>query len=373
MIARSGFARDDCLMATVVRDTFRERDVPAHVALASTTYPHTPPSDPRHVRWKHLANPAGASVVISLPGRDGPPVGHVFVQRRAWVTGGSGEIRGGLVTDLMLAPSSRGASAFIALMTEARRPDGIDIIMHTANEVSEPLYRRLLRYPVSLELVAFGCPTGRVVLQGPASGIRLRAAGLAASAAGVAAGCIARLLAPLAARLAGIQRIGGGLTADEREAAFAAFRASAGPHLRRDDAFLDWRFRDAPAASPVEWLRLRDGASGYVALAAVTLAELSAVAIQDLMLPRPPRRLEGLALRLIVMAAASRTGAGVVIGLWNPASRMSRWMTGLPFVRVPERLLPHASPIFVSSAPGTSVAADGLRGAYLALADLDYF
>lgn len=360
-------------MASVTRGTLREDDVDAHTALASTTYPGAPPSDPRHVRWKHRANPAGPSVVISLPGRDGHPVGHVFVQRRAWVTGDGREIRGGLVTDLMLAPSARGAGAFIALMTEARAPNGVDIILHTANEVSEPLYRRLLRYPVALDLVAYGCPTGRVVLPGPADGLRQRAIGTMASVAGITAGRMARLLAPVVARVAGVRRARTCPGQDERAAAHAAFRAAAGPHLRRDRAFLDWRFRDAPSPAVVHWVRMREGATGYVALATVTLGGLRAMGVQDVMLPRPPRGLEGLALRLMVMAAASRSGGGVVIGLWNPAAPLSRWMTGLPFIRVPERLLPHASPIFVAPVPGSAADADDLRGAYLALADLDYF
>lgn len=120
-------------------------------------------------------------------------------------------------------------------------------------------------------------------------------------------------------------------------------------------------------------MTLRHGGRGYIALATVSLGALRAIGIQDVVMPRAPRAIEGWALRLRAIAEASRAGAGVVLGLWNADAPLSQWMTGLPFVEVPERFLPHASPIFIVAAPGTATAPDEFGRAYLALADLDYF
>ncbi len=110
-----------------------------------------------------------------------------------------------------------------------------------------------------------------------------------------------------------------------------------------------------------------------MALSPVVVGGMSALAVQDVAIPRPPRPLEGVALRTTVMAIASRAHARVELGLWNRAAPLSRWMTGLPFVTVPVDLLPHGLPIFLAT---TSDARDAsARGATrsLALADLDYF
>jgi hypothetical protein len=123
----------------------------------------------------------------------------------------------------------------------------------------------------------------------------------------------------------------------------------------------------------MRWVRLRDGTVGYVALAVVQVGELRAMGIQDVALSRPPRRLEGCALRTTIAAQASRAGAGVVLGLWNPDAELSRWMTGLPFIAVPDGLLPHGSPIFPSAVDGLVADEGDLASAYLALGDLDYF
>lgn len=232
-------------MAPLSRAPVRDADVDRHVALAATTYPGEPPSDPVHFRWKHLANPGGASIVVALGDPSAAPIGHVFLQQRAWVTGNGDARRAGLVTDLVLDPSARHARSFIALMSDARATDDLDVVVHTANEVSEPLYRRLLRYPVAFELRAYGCPTGRM---GDALGrsARERLLGGAASIAGVVTGRAARLLAPLVGYVAGVSVRTTEPIPDQIDDALRGFRAVAGPHLARDRAFIEWRFRDAP-------------------------------------------------------------------------------------------------------------------------------
>jgi hypothetical protein len=361
-------------MDSISRARMNDGDVAAHVALAATTYPGAPPSESGHFRWKHLANPNGASIAITLAGvtSDDPMRGHVFVQQRPWVCAGGSEHAAGLITDLVLAPDARNARSFIALMTEARATTDIQLILHTSNETSDALYRRLLRYPVALELRAYGVPTGRLRI--PAGdGARGAIIGIAASIGGVVLGWIARGLAPVLRRTAGL-RVSSARPCERMvDAALERFRRAAGAHLRRDTEYLAWRFEHAPDGADLRWLRLRDGAIGYLATARVQVGDLHALGIQDVAISRPPRKLEGIALRTTVVADAARAGAGVALGLWNPAARLSRWMTGLPFIQVPAGLLPHESPIFASIDDSLNDAAVDLASAYVTLGDLDYF
>lgn len=349
-------------------------DVAAHVALAATTYPGAPPSEPGHLRWKHLANPNGVSIAITLGGvtPDDPMRGHVFVQQRPWVCAGGTEHAAGLITDLVLAPDARDARSFIALMTDARATTDSQLILHTSNETSDPLYRRLLRYPVALELRAYGVPTGRLRI--PAGdGVRGAITGIAASIAGVALGWVARGLAPVLRRAVGLRVSSAPPHERVVEDALERFRGAAGAHLRRDREYLAWRFEHAPDGADLRWVRLRDGTIGYLAIARVQVGDLHALGIQDVAIARPPRKLEGLALRTIVVAEAARAGVGVALGLWNPVARLSRWMTGLPFIEVPAGLLPHESPIFASIDASLDGDAVDLGTAYITLGDLDYF
>jgi len=352
--------------------TVGEDAVAAHLALAGTTYADEALADGVHFRWKHLQPPSGPSLVLVLDAEDHTRLlGHVFLQRRFWVESDGTEYRAGLITDLVLAPDARDARRFVALMSGARASDGIDVVIHTSNETSEPLYRRLLRYPVACELEAYGAPTGRVRI-GDAGTARERFFGTGATAIGIVAGWAARAAAPLLRGLARVSVSSHAPPDATIDSALAAFAAAAGPHLRRDRPFIAWRFGECPNQSKVSWVRLSDQEYGYIATARVTVGTTNAIAIQDAVLPRMPRRLEGLALRMTVMAMSARAGAGVVIGLWNPRAPLARWMTGLPFVKVPSGFLPHASPIFLaSSPPGSARAFSG--EVFLALADLDYF
>ncbi len=349
-------------------------DIPAHVALAATTYPGEPPADPDHLRWKHLQNPAGPSIAITLdhPATQGAMGGHVFLQRRRWVRPDGTQCDAGLVTDLVLAPDARDARSFIALMRAARTPTGVDLVIHTANETSETLYRRLLRYPVACELQAYGAPTGHFRVAGDGRlGDRLK--GLSVATAGVVMGRLARVAAPVLRRLAQVSLSTVPPSDAVADTTLAAFGRAAGAHLRRDRSFIAWRFGSRADHSEVYWVTLRDGTRGYMALSPVVVGGMSALAVQDVAIPRPPRPLEGVALRTTVLAIASRAHAGVALGLWNPAAPLSRWMTGLPFVTIPVDLLPHGSPIFLATASDAPDASAGGATAFLALADLDYF
>lgn len=346
----------------------------AHVALAATTYPGGQPAEPAHFRWKHLANPNGASIAITLGGvmPNDPMRGHVFVQQRPWVCAGGSEYAAGLITDLVLAPDARDARSFIALMTDARATTEVQLILHTSNETSDALYRRLLRYPVALELRAYGVPTGRLQISA-GDGVRGAITGIAASVGGIALGWVARGLAPVLRRTAGLRVSSAPPQDSVVEGALERFRRTAGAHFRRDREYLAWRFERAPDGADLRWVRLRDGTTGYLAIARVQVGDLRALVIQDVAIARPPRKLEGLALRATVVAEAARAGAGVALGLWNPAARFSQWMTGLPFLEVPTGLLPHESPIFASIDAGVDEDAVDLGTAYITLGDLDYF
>ena len=132
--------------------------VSAHMALARTTYQDPLASNPEHFWWKHGSGPYGPSTSVSLYDDEHKLTGRSLVQPRAFCVSQTESVRAGLVVDLLLAPGHRSAMTFITLVrNEAKVPD-IDLLIHTSNATSEPLYRRLLRYPVAFDLKAYMLP-----------------------------------------------------------------------------------------------------------------------------------------------------------------------------------------------------------------------
>jgi hypothetical protein len=81
---------------------------------------------------------------------------------------------------------------------------------------------------------------------------------------------------------------------------------------------------------------------------------------------------EGLGLRFALISEAITQNADAIFGLFNRKNTDLATFFRPPFIAVDDKMLPHRSPIFVSSlAP--SLRPEELERMYFSLGDLDYF
>jgi len=57
----------------------------------------------------------------------------------------------------------------------------------------------------------------------------------------------------------------------------------------------------------------------------------------------------------------------------NPLSISSKRFIGFPWIKIPEKYLPHKTPIFIHIKDAAMVNMENLSNIHVTLADLDYF
>jgi len=351
-------------------EALRADGLDEQVAVGAAVYSTPEVTDREHLRWKHLGNPAGVSTSISARNAQGELVGRSFLQPRRVSLGVLDSCAGATVTDLVVKPEERNAATMISMTRAVRAPEGIDVVFHTSNEVSDIFYRKLFKFPVAFSLQAAGLPIGiagairRFVPSRVLGSLGNFLASPWRLLVGAAAGACAR-----GTRLA----FGPAPEAGCRAAVFRRFRAYAGPHLERDDSFVEWRFSKGTLfRGDVKWLWKKEECLGYLAFKPVELGGLKIMVIMDSVLSRPLSAGESVHLKLMAARVAADDGCDAVFTIANLQNPALKWMSGFPFVGIPDRYLPHPTPIFVH-------AAEGKRGAlerpdlFFSLADLDYF
>jgi hypothetical protein len=343
--------------------------IPAHMALARTTYEDPILSDPAHFWWKHGSSPYGPSTSVGLYDEGEALVGRALVQPRAFYLGPSDSRRAGLVVDLLLVPSYRSAMNFIALVRNQPKQPDMGILIHTSNETSDPLYRKLLRYPVAFELKAYMLPlrilriagklTGRVL---PALFELLTAPWRGALSFGAA----------LARRSIGI-RVDEGLPPDREFAELMQrFRATAGPHFERSRAFLEWRFKGPIFRGDLATVRWKSQTIGYVGWRNVTLEGLNFFVVMDIVVVQKLSWLQRFALWLELARRASASGADALFIMLNRANPALAELIGWMLIPIPDSRLPHPTPIFVLPQDADLKSLPYIS-TYMTLADIDYF
>lgn len=357
-------------MVTLERRPFAADDVDSHIALARTHYEGANVTDPEHIRWKFLGFPEGP-VQSTMLMADGRMVGRSMRQARPFfMSADEPALRGASISDVIIAPEHRRADLLIRLIRSGSDLSDLDLILHGSNEFSDPIYRKLFKYPIAFSLTARGFP--------------IRLARPLRKLAGFGPGILDILAWPwralvrtkswLVGGLAGLDLREGAILDAEFDAIFAGFEKVAGPHFRRDRAFVRWRFETGPLYD-ARILRLTAGGRliGFVAMRSVEFGGLRLNVIVDLAVSRPLRGLEGLALAMKMLGRGSRHKADVVVTLANFENPVLRRAVGFPFVPVPEKYLPHANPMFALISGDKTKRLPMLGSTFMTLADMDLF
>lgn len=369
-------------MAKILHKKFAETDLEDYLEMSQSEYGlsgfiktdsdrlkylHT--TNPDHIKWKHLASPFGASSYVRLDVL-GKVVGRAPIQPRT-LRVASKDFKAGSVMDLLIDSKHRSTPVnFLSLIKACSKVKNFDLVYHTANEITAPLYSNLLRFSNPFSLWAYGFP--------------LRLAGFFSLIFGRRVDLIDWLTAPfrwvlrsiacLAIFVAKLDISQGAMSDDELEALCTKCLRQSGPHPARTNAFLKWRFGDAPLW-PATVCRIdRNGQFlGYIVLRKLKIGGLNPLALMDFILDPDTSLFFQLTLKLWLIRKAIISKADALFTMVNPFSTVGCICAGFPLVKIPDRLFPHATPIFVRVCRDDAKELETNHSIHFTLGDLDYF
>lgn len=358
-------------MNSITLEQFSDHNLQEHIAVGKTVYETPEVLNVDHLRWKHLLGPWGPSISVSLRDGNRNLIGRSFIQPRSFITASGERTRGATVTDLIIAPGSRSASALIAMTRAIKAPEGFTLIAHTSNDTSDVIYRGLFKFPVAFNLTATGLP---LRVSGALNTLAIRN--------GMAKGTLEALAAPwrwlVSCTAKGLSKITGlafGPRPSEDELASIGheFSSRVGQHFARDEAFLRWRFEDGPIfRGDLKWLWHKDECIGFVALKKVAIRDMEILVILDTVFRRSLSNRDGYAVRFLLAELAVNTKCDAIFSLSNLNNSELSWLGRFPYFRIPDKHLPHSTPIFIHTS-GTIGNSQPLGDVFFTLADLDYF
>jgi hypothetical protein len=355
--------------AKVLVEAFEEAHLKEFIKLSHVEYGKSPTADIDHIAWKHLRAPLGPSTYIRLVANGGNTVGRVMLQPRQ-VNTASGQFPVSLITDGLIDTEFRSTPTnFINLINTAGNVPAFSFVCHTSNEVTEPLYRKLFRFPQPFSLSGYGFP--------------VRLAGFFLKFSRLRLSILDWLILPLrwlvgllafimfwASKLNLSER----LPDDDRLALLCSKSLNeSGPFFVRNQSFLKWRFKDAPEWSSEVYCIEREGEFfGYLVMRRFELDGLNYLAVADFLIDPALTIFERLAIRSWLILEALKSGVDALFTMINPKNIIARKGIGFPLMCIPDKFLPHGTPIFMWTRKGKSCDFDKVESTYMTLADLDY-
>jgi len=356
-------------MADISVDKFTEADLDVFLEMTLLEYGPSDTSNPEHIKWKHLNSPFGASTYISLT-EAGKIIGRVLVQPRPLLTAAR-VFNVASVMDLLISREHRSTPAnFINLTKASANVSSYDLVFHTSNERTFPLYSKLFRFSNPFSLHAYGFP--------------VRFAGLFSTIIGRKFEAIDWFTAPLRWLLVGFALLFNAvarleisqrkMSDEELGTLCSKCLHQSGPHLARTNSFLKWRFSDAPLW-PAKVFRIdRKGKLiAYAVTRKVELGELNHLVLMDFIVDTEIPFIAQLALRTWLIREAITSKSDALFTMVNSNSSIARKCVGFPLINIPDKLLPHATPIFVRARSNEFIEFETDRSVHMTLADLDYF
>jgi len=346
---------------------FSDAEVDRFCAFSRIYYDSAQTTDRALIAWKFPA--AGRFQAKHLTFEvDGRILGRAALCRRPFTCGGV-ELSLNIPSDLLIDTSGSGAACLVQLVN-AYPKLGTDGLVHPSNAKSEPIYRRLFKFPVVTKLKSVGMPVRvETVLPRKAALLPLRAVFWAA-------GMLADMVYRAAVGLLTLGRrdlaAADGPVTVECEDLLAGFRSLVPHHITRDREFLAWRYAASPQGFREIVLKSRGRDAAKAVYRVATHQGVTAVTVMDILIARHLSIPERAAIVGALRAAARREGAALVYYLGNFRNPVVRHVAAVGFVTIPDRFLPHASPVF-AYALRPPVTPEIIAGMYLTLGDLDYF
>ena len=331
--------------------------------------PDAPVADPAHLRWKFLGDPAGvayADTLVDGAGEDRELVGRIVYEPRL-LRSAAGERHAVNPIDLLIHRGHRSPRAFLQLMHRLREHDGVDLVYLTPNDISAPLYERVLEFAAIGSFVLTGTPLRPDLVLGERLPRWLRPLARAGGA-----GWRASLRAATSGSGRGVELsddVPDAEALDHLADSVATEDAWIGS---RDHGFHRWRFHEGPRFEyRVRYARVDGELVGYLAARIAEFEGLRACVVVDCVVAGPKEKRFARALLADVLRWAIDEQADLIAALSFGETRLTRSLRRFPMLRVPRGFLPQQAPLLAEwLAAGAGQPGPELS---LTLADLDVF
>jgi hypothetical protein len=326
-------------------------------------------TDTDHVRCKHLKAPYGISTAINLE-HAGKVVGRAMVQPRLTYLYGQ-KISTAFITDVLIHPDfRRPASNFISLMTSVKEIQGFPLVFHTSNNTTEKIYKDLLRFKCLFSLSGFG--------------FLLNLRKIACQVLKIESPLFDFFSIPYKFLVLALSKTANiffdyKLTKEKPEDSLLdkfILKEAIKNHCEmiRDSKFLKWRFIQSTVwQAQILYLYKDSKLFGYVVLQNVELEGIQFTVVMDFAISKEVNAFQLLCLRFSIIQMALDHDSDAIFTLLNPLSSSSKRFVGFPWIKIPERYLPHKTPIFIHIKDPAIVNLENQTGFHITLADLDYF
>ena len=347
---------------------FEEEDLDRYIEMSKIEYGEQPTtSNLEHIRWKHLESPFGPSLYAALI-QDGKVSGRALIQPRT-LEHKKEKIQAGSVMDVLLDPSCRTTPSHFINLTKACDLES-GILFHTANERTNLLYKKLFKFPSPFALKAYCFPT--------------RLTGFLKKLTNKNLSILECLISPYRWILAVLSKIfskftkikisSNSIKADEIKELNERINKQDGKMLTRSKEFIEWRYIDAPLWK-AEVLRVDVGSQfyGYLVIRKIGLDDLEYLVLMDYLIEPQISIYKKMALKLWLIKKTIETKADGFFTMCNPLSPIASVCIGFPFVPIPDKYLPHTTPIFIRTKYKDLKMYETSKTMHITLGDLDYF
>jgi len=330
---------------------------------SKTHYNNPETSNPEIIRWKFMGFQSHPSYHLSIPNSDKQSnSGRAVLNSRTLNFQGHYK-KITQVTDLLSVKSKASLMTFIELIKQYRSLS-TDGVFHTSNENSEKIYSNFFKFNEIFELSAFAFPIQ------PQKLITFFKRHLFLSKI-IEIYSLALFVLMKFIKSVNPISLSNIVTPDQVSILLKDFSSREVSFLRSEE-FFTWRYLNAPYAYKSYVVYFRKKPIGILAARLTQFQGAYFFLVMDYISSAPIGAWEGFGLRLALISEAIAQNADAIFGLFNRKNRDLATFFQAPFLAVNDKMLPHRSPIFVSSlAP--SLKAEELERMYFSLGDLDYF
>lgn len=273
------------------------------------------------------------------------------------------------VSDLLIDPNESGGGTLLQLVNNFKALNK-QFVFHTSNQRSDVIYAKLFKFDELCRISASVIPIRPARLLKPAATQSLIK--LAVFALDMV------YMVPLRCLEHGLEVLGGRyqtvLTKArvQEEAFYKKFRSVCCVQFTRDQNFIDRRYVQAPFDYETLTVKIGENVVCQVFLRDTTVENKRALVVLDVLSTSQIR----FNLKAAIIGALLRETRirklDLIFFMHNKKCKFTRDFAGLPFVEVPEKLLPHPTPIYWHS-KNFAMDTRTFDKLYFSLADLDYF
>jgi hypothetical protein len=325
----------------LIVEPFEDRHVAPYARLSRAEYgPDAAVSQPAHLRWKFLENPAGPAQGIHLYAGDELVARMTAMPRRFRFDGKT--YTGAHLVDLLVHPQHRGMPPLLQLAQGLRELRGFDFRLLTPNEKAFTFWKTFVKMPAHFDLDVAVAPLRPAKLLHTAGKFPVQAAIPFVDATWRA---LAGTAATLSAALSDIAVCDAWPDRATLEALLQMDRPGHAMGERRVD-FLEWRFRRSPVFKyDVRFLYRNRRLIGYYATRRQDYHGYDCRFLVDIFLAPDATNVGGKIVADIVRHEARGGGAAAVMAFGNagcgPLAAAARWL-----VTIPEGKLPRKTTLF---------------------------